>query len=211
LLLYEVGSRLGTLSYLATARQSVSVDRVLQRLQNLAELMISDGEQRGIWAGPPLPGWQLLCGGALLAMGILCFLAPLDAARPSLGRWRRSLALSAAVLTVLLLASGLGVVPHHLVAVLPLALAALAPWTSELPRRSRSALAPAAALIAGFAALCFSWDLRIDRGLRTTQGKAFWSSAIGELGRDLTSRPAGAPRPKILSWGLRNNLYIVSG
>src|SRR5262249_44707337 len=74
-----------------------------------------------------------------------------------------------------------------------------------------SALVPAAALIAGFAALCFSWDLRIDRGLRTTQGKAFWSSAIGELGRDLTSRPAGAPRPKILSWGLRNNLYIVSG
>ena len=35
-------------------------------LRETAELMISDGEQRGIWAGPQMPSWQIGVGAVLL-------------------------------------------------------------------------------------------------------------------------------------------------
>lgn len=210
LILYEAGSRLATLRYIAEARAPLSVSRVAQRLRALAELMISDGEQRGIWAGPPLPSWQILLGAALLTAAVLCLMIRARGENPAIARWRRAFAAVAVVLTGFLLGSGLRVVPHHLVAVLPLALASLAILGVEVWRFrfARPLLATAAAL---FVALLLSWDVRIDRGLRQSGGKGFWSSAVDEAREHLRMHPVHPDRLKILNWGFQNNLFVGSG
>src|SRR5205823_6651108 len=99
LIVYEVGSRLATFRYIGTASQSLSLEKVAERLRQLAELMISDGEQRGIWSGPPLSFWQMGIGVALLAAVLCCLFVPGAAALPAVALWRRAFALSAVVLS----------------------------------------------------------------------------------------------------------------
>src|SRR5262249_48101241 len=63
---------------------------LLQRLHNLADLMIPDAEQRQIWAGPPLRRWELGVGIALLLLVLAAAIVP---ARDAIaGKWRRAFA-----------------------------------------------------------------------------------------------------------------------
>ena len=210
LIAYEVGSRLATLRFIASTRTSLSGPLIAQRLRALVELMISDGEQRGIWAGPPLPRWGIAIEAVLVTLVLLCAVIRIRSGDPAISRWRRAFALSAVLLTIILLTSRLGIQQHHLAAVLPLALSALAILSIEVVRHLRPAILPLGALAVGFAVLCLSWDARIDRGLRQTGGKRVFSSAVYDLDEYLESHHVPTDRLKILSWGLRNNLYVIS-
>jgi hypothetical protein len=211
LLFYEAASRLATLRFMAETKRSLSEHLIVGRLRELIELMVSDSEQRRIWGGPPLPDWQLRVGAALLAAVALSLFVPIRRGRPALSRWRRLLAGSAILLTVILLASRLPIAQHHLVAVLPLALGSLAILAVELAPRFRPAVPVLSAAAAGLAVLFVSWDLRIERGLSETGGRRVFSSGIYGLSRHLEAHPVPHGRLKILNWGFQNNLYVISG
>jgi hypothetical protein len=211
LILYEIRSDFVTLRYISAASQALTLPRFGARLRALVELMISDGEQRSIWWGPPLPSWQMALGGALLVLVAASLFVGIGSDDSDVPRWRRAFSASAIVLTGILLTSGLGVSRHHLVAVLPLPLAALATLSLELTRRSRRAAPLLALAAAGLLALFLSWDFRIDRGLRRTGGKYVWTSAISDVAVHLESHPVPPNRLKVLQWGFQNNLYVASG
>ena len=210
LILYEAASRLGTFRFISSTRRPLSGQLVAQRLRALAEVMISDREQRVIWGGPPVSLWEAGVGTALLALVFVSAFAPIRPDSQPISRWRRAFAVSAVVLTIILLTSRLGIQPHHLAAVLPLALAALVLFSVEIASRFRSAILPLGALAAGLAVLSLSWDVRIDRGLRQTGGIGAFSSAINDVSRYLESHPVPPDRLKILHWGFQNNLYVTS-
>jgi hypothetical protein len=211
LVFYEVTSRLATLRFMSDTREPLSAQRIAQRLRGLGEVMISSGEHRGIWAGPPLAPWEMGIGAVLLALALFSQLIRLRSEDPGIARWRRAFAAATAVMTAIMLTSHLGISQHHLVAVLPLAFAALAILSLEVASRSRRAVPLLAAAAAGLAVLFLSWDVRIDRGLRETGGKWYWSSAIYDVHAYLRAHPVPPGRLKILSWGFQNNLYVISG
>jgi hypothetical protein len=130
---------------------------------------------------------------------------------PGIARWRRVFAVAMAVLTAIMLTSHLGISQHHLVAVLPLAFAALAILSLEAVSRSRRAIPLLAAAAAGLAVLFVTWDVQTDRELRRTGGKWYWASAIYDVHAYLRTHPVPPGRLKILSWGFQNNLYVISG
>lgn len=210
LTIYEVNSRLATFRFMSSTRQALSAQTIAQRFRALGELMIADGEQQGIWAGPALTHWEMGIGGALLLLVVGSLFVRIGPGDPETARWRRACALSAVLMTMIMVTSGLGISQHHLVAVLPLAVAALAVFCVEVVRRFRAAILPLAAAAAGFVVLCLSWDVRIESGLRRTGGIRVWSSAIDGVHEYLASHPVPPDRLKILSWGLQNNLYVIS-
>ena len=211
LILYEATSRLATLRFIRYARHPLSAARVAQRLWASAELMISDGFQRAIWAGPPLPSWQIVLGAALLGVVLLCLFVRVSSRNPVISRWRGAFAMSVVVLALIMVTSWLAIDQHHLVAVLPLALAAVAILGVEVVSRFRLAVLPLAIAGAGLGMLYLGWDVRIDRGLHQTRGKRVWSSAIYDVAEYLTSHPVAPERLKILNWGFQNSLYVISG
>lgn len=211
LILYDVNSRLATFRFLTSTRQALSAQKIAERLRALGELMISDGEQRGIWSGPALTRLEMGIGGTLLLLVLCSLFVRIRPGGPEAARWRRACAMSAVLLTAIMVASSLGISQHHLVAVLPLAVAALAILSVEVIRRFRAAILPLATAAAGLAVLCLSWDVRIDSGLRRTGGKRVWSSAIYDVHRYLESQAVLPDRLKILNWGFQNNLYVISG
>src|SRR5262245_5397742 len=185
LIVYEIGSRFGTLRFLEATRQPLSGRLLLQRLHNLADLMIADAEQRQIWSGPPLRRWELGLGIALLLLVLAAAIVP---ARDAIaGKWRRAFATAAIVLAAIMLTSRLGITQHHMVAVLPLALSAVTLLALETARRFRPAIPLLVVLGLGLLAIFVRWDARIDRGLRLTGGTWSYSSAIDDARRDLAS------------------------
>jgi hypothetical protein len=208
---YEAGSGLGTWRFFVSVRHPWKAAQVGERLRSLAQTLIADAEQRAVWAGPPAPVWQLGAGAILLMMVAAAVLVPAGAADRDLGRWRRAFATAAAALAVLLVTSRLTVSEHHLVAVLPLAAAALSLSAVEVfDRRSRGALV-LAALLAAWTLVSLQAGARTLGGLTRTRGRSFWSSALDDTGRYLRDHPVAVGSLKILSWGLQKNLYVSSG
>ena len=211
LIAYEWTSRLATFRYMASTLRPLSQALLLPRLRGLAEVMIADGEQRGIWAGPRAAPWALGVGGGLLALVLVAGFVPVRTDDPGISRWRRSFAVATAVLIGILLVSGLAISQHHLVAVLPLALAALTLSAIEISRRREPTGPLYASVAVALAGLWLNADNRMDEGLRRTGGKRVFSSAIEEVRADLASHPVPPDRLKILDWGFQNNLYVISG
>jgi hypothetical protein len=211
LVLYELRSGFWTLRLMSVMSQPLTSSRLAARLRDLAELLISDAEQRAIWWGPPLPGWQMALGAALFASGLLCGFWRLRPPDSEISRWRRAFSATAAVLSAILLASRLGVSQHHLVAVLPLVVGALVLLSLEIGRAASKAVPLLGLAAAGLLALSLSWDVRIDQGLRRTGGKYVWTSAIEDVAAHLKTHPVPPSRLKILQWGFQNNLYVASG
>lgn len=210
LVVYELRSWFETLRFISATHRPLSGHQIGQRLKGLCELMVSDGEQRGIWWGSPLPPWQIGVGGVLLALAALSAFVRIRSSDPAVSRWWRAFATSGLFLTGILLTSGLGVGQHHLVAVLPLAVTALAILSIETGRRFRASIPVLAAAAAGLAVLSLTRDVRIDCELRRTGGKGFWSSSINDVLGHLESHPVAPNRLKIVNWGFQNNLYVLS-
>jgi hypothetical protein len=172
--------------------------------------MVSSRQLRGIWGGPGTQTWEAGVGAALLGMVAVAVVAKVPGSDPSVSSARRAFALATLALAAILVVSGLPVGQHHMVAVLPLGLAALVIFGIELGRRSRGAGVVFVALAVAAAAVSIGWDGRIDRGLRETEGLGVWSSALYRIRDRLTADRVAPDRLKILDWGFQNNLYVVS-
>ncbi len=207
---YEAGSGLGTWRFFVGARHPWTAARSVERLRALARTLIADGEQRAIWSGPPPTAWEWGAGAGLLVLVAAALLIPTGPGDGDRGRWRRALAAAAAALAFLLVSSRLTVSEHHLVAVLPLAAAALAVFLVEARERRARGTAALAAVLASWALLSLVADVRVASGLARTRGRSFWSSAIDDAGASLRSHPVPVSRLKIVSWGLQKNLYVSS-
>ena len=210
LIAYEVGSGVATWKFIQSTREPASAARALRRLQELAETMVSAAEQRALWAGPRLPWWQVGFGAFLFGLALLCAVLPRPLGAPDISRWRRFFGIASLAATALFCASGLNVSQHHLVGVLPLAIASLALLMVEFWPRRRLVV-PLLAALGVLALLSGYWDVRIQRSLRATGGTWFWSSALDEAAGYLEARAVAPSRLKILTWGLHPNLYVASG
>ena len=208
LIVYEIASRFGTLRFIEATRQPLSRALLAHRLRELTGVMLSDREQKIIWGGSELPRWTLVFGAAMLAAVLLAAFRP-AAAPPE--RWRRAFALTALFLAAITVSSGLNIQQHHLVAVLPMAVAAIVALAAEAASRRRAIVPWLAVLAAGFLVFAPVEDLRIRRGLERTGGKRVFSSAIADLRGDLEAHPVPPDRLKILNWGFQNPLYVISG
>lgn len=211
LLLYEIRSGLGTLGFIRGARAPLTGSLLAERLRALADVMVSDREQKIIWGGPEPGPWELSLGIALLVVTLLAALLPSSARDPERSRWRRAFAVTGLVLASIVVTSRLHIQQHHHVAVLPLAFSAATILGIEWAERSRAARLALAACAVGLVVLFVGWDLRIDQGIRQTGGRRVFSGAIEDVARYVTSRGIPPDRLKILDWGFQNNLYVLSG
>ncbi|HKD18496.1 MAG TPA: hypothetical protein VKG23_11575 [Thermoanaerobaculia bacterium] len=211
LLVYELRSRAGTLHAASAMRQPFSAGRPGARLGGMAELMVSSRQLRAIWGGPGTQAWEIALGAALLVLVAVALVARIPGSDPSVSSVRRAFALATLALTAILVLSGLPVGQHHMLAVLPLALASVTILGVELGRRSKGAAVVFIGLAAAAAAVSVGWDVRIDRGLRETEGRGVWSSALFRIRDRLEAERVAPERFKILDWGYQNNLYVVSG
>lgn len=212
LLVYEAASHGGTLTVMETlGRLPAASVGARARLSLLAELMISSRQLRPIWGGPGTRAWEVALGGALLAAACAGAFLPGRGGDARLVSVRRALAWTALLLSGILAFSRLPVGQHHMAAVLPPGLAALSILAAEAWPRSPAARALAAGAGAALAAVWLSWDARIDRGLRETGGRGFWSSASFDAARALEERSIPPAKLKLLDWGFQNPFYVVSG
>ena len=191
LLWYEAASWLATLRYMMSARQPLTWALVGQRLQRLADCMISDREQRVIWGGPPIGSWELALGAALLGLTLVARVrARADPDRVARASWRRAFAADRALL------DGRSSrrrdstsAQHHIVAVVPLAFAALAILAVEAAGRLR-AFAPV--LAAGAAGLG-GRVRRLGRSHRPRAARDRRHSRVLERDRRRRGAPGGPP------------------
>ncbi|HET8645316.1 MAG TPA: hypothetical protein VFO85_07495, partial [Vicinamibacteria bacterium] len=180
-----------------------------QRLRWLGEILLSDPEMRTtLWGGPPrLPWGQVALAGGLLAAGLVVAAFRLQGGR--LLVWHRSAAVCLVLLAGPLLLADWALVPHHFIALVPLAAAVLAlagfRLGAAVPRLRAEVLVAAAAYLG--AALW--WDGRMWRGLRDTGGIDQWSDAIYLVHDYLQAVPPGG-EVAIADWGLHNNLIVLS-
>lgn len=210
LIAYEAASGLATLQFIRQTQRPWSLGLGLERLRGLADVLIAGEEQRAVWGGPALPPWQLGLGALVLGLGAVAAALPVAGPDENLARWRRLFGAATVVATLLLATSRLNVIGHHLVAALPLAIASVVLLAAEV-RTRRTVVGPLAALLAGLAAVSLLWDWRIERGLRSSGGRQFFSSAVYPLAQRLEAMGVPPERLKVLTWGLHPNLYVVSG
>jgi hypothetical protein len=208
LIVYEIASRFGTLRFIDATRQPLGCALFEHRLRDLADVMLSDREQKIVWGGAQLPSWTLAFGAATLVVILLVAIRP--AATPP-ARWRRTFALTALFLAAIILSSRLNIQQHHHVAVLPLAVAVIVALGAGSASRRRAIVPWLAVLAAGFLTFALVENLRIRRGLERTGGKRVFSSAIEDLRGELEAHPVPPDRLKILNWGFQNPLYVISG
>jgi 4-amino-4-deoxy-L-arabinose transferase-like glycosyltransferase len=188
---------------------STSIATLLrQRAFLLADTLLSDGEHRVMWAGPPLPEWQLwLFPAVVIAACLICLLGS-RSAPPRQRSFARALALAFLFLAALLFLSRLQVAEHHLVILVPFA-AAMAAVAGSMQAQHRWALAASAGLLLIYVSSAVYWQMAAVRGLRDSGGIGVWSDAGLQLARYLDQNCRGR-EVKFLDWGLQYNMYVVT-
>ncbi|MBK5291310.1 MAG: glycosyltransferase family 39 protein [Acidobacteriia bacterium] len=234
LLVYQVVSRGGTFEAMGMfSSQEPLAGRIPARLRMLSEVLLSDGEHRAIWAGPPLPDWQpWFMAGIVLAACVVCLWKGT--------RWARFAALQFLILAAILVSTRMSVSQHHLVVLVPLAafltvLALLrlcdvpgpqravpaldapgqqpastperAPFRGLLPRRIFRWFAAALGLV--YLCIALYWQAAAVQGIAATGGVGQWSDGIDHLSALLRNKYPER-EVKILDWGLQNNLFVLS-
>lgn len=179
------------------------------RLIMLANTLLSDSEHRALWAGPPLPIWQLwLFPVAVLAACVGCLvLGRRDDTRVL---WVAPFAALTLLFTCgLLFLSRLQVAEHHLVMLVPLAVAVVTLASALLISRFPYARTLAVVFLALYGLSAVYWEGRSVRGLKRTGGIGIWSDSSVDLARyldsDLRDRPV-----KLLDWGFFYNTYVMT-
>ena len=213
LLVFQVLSRWEILRSMEVAQAGQSLTSLLAwRLGLLADTLLITNENRGIWGGPPLPLWQTLFLSVTLILSLLiCFLVRGrgEHAGSNLNAFRRASALGFLFFALLMLTSRLRIASHHLVMLVPIAIIISVIALQVLLSRSNKAwlLVGAVALI--YVGSALNWDLTAARGFRETGGLGSWSDAIYSVNDYLEAHYDGR-EVKILDWGLKNNLYVLS-
>ena len=175
------------------------------RLGMLAEAVFQDGERRAIWGGPNLPQWQLwLFPAVILGSCIVCILW-----QQRRGFLPRTAALTLLVFTGVLLLTGVEVAEHHMVTLIPIAVAVVVMAGWELLHRYRPTRVGLAAFAAVYLGSALYWQFATLHGLRKTGGIGPWSDAVFELKTRLQADFPGR-EIKVLDWGLQDNLFVIS-
>jgi hypothetical protein len=174
-----------------------------------ADMLLSDGEHRKMWAGPQLPSWQLwLFPGIVIASCLICLFASRGApARQRL--FARALALTSLLAGAFLFLSRLTIAEHHLIILLPFAVVMATVACSILQARYPWAVAVSAGLLLIYSSSALYWQVAAIRGLRSSGGVDVWSDAGLQLARYLDQNVRGR-EVKILDWGLQYNMYVLT-
>ena len=172
-----------------------------------ADTLLSDGEHRAMWAGPSLPAWQLWFFPSLLFLAaVICVMGRAETQRRLCAQ---SITLTMIFTGAIIFFSRLPVAEHHLILLLPLAVAivVMACWMVwERMPRLRSAPPVVFAL---YAACCLYWQFESARGLKETGGTGVWSNRGLELAHYL-DEGFGGRQVKMLDWGFEYNLYVLT-
>jgi 4-amino-4-deoxy-L-arabinose transferase-like glycosyltransferase len=179
------------------------------RLHLFAEMLLSEGEHRGMWAGPPLPHWQLWLFPILVTGACAVCLFPPTVTRPACRLFSRALALTFAIGAAFFFFSRLPIAEHHFVLLLPLGAVMVATGFSLLIARCRWARAFAAGTLVVYVSSAAYWQVASIRGLRATGGIGAWSDAVVPLAGYLDQNYRGR-EIQYLDWGLRYNVYVLA-
>lgn len=181
-----------------------------QRLTGLAGSLFSDAEHRAIWAGPPLPVWQLWFFPILiLAACVLCLSGTqyIDEGRRL---FARALALTFAIATTYMCLVRLQIAEHHLIMLLPLASMVVVCAYFMAQARERAWLrAIGVGVLSFYCVSAVYWNVAAIRGLKRTGGVGVWSNADLDLARYL-DKNLHDHEIKLLDWGFLYNLYTLT-
>ncbi|MBV8817143.1 MAG: glycosyltransferase family 39 protein, partial [Acidobacteriaceae bacterium] len=197
-IVYQVVSRGGTWQGLGMFVEHGSLwERIHARWYLLTELLWTARENRAIWGGPELLEWQ-----RWLAFGIL-------AAAVAVALWKgeraaRIAAIACVALAAIMMPSRLELSEHHLILLMPYAIAVTVLACTAL-RMRWLAITLAAISLGSFV----YWDVASMRGLARTGGVGMWSDSIYDVADYLQSKYASTPI-QVLDWGLGLNLFVLS-
>ena len=206
LIVYEVLSRFATLRFLGAGRNSPAID-VPDRFWSFGESLLLDRTRAVIWGGE-LPPRAVLAALAAVVLGSLALLLFREAPEDEQGRVGRVAALTVIGYLLFVFSSGLNVVPHHFVAILPLEALVVALAMRRVAKR-RLGRAVVAGLGLAYAIGAAGVIVSAARGIRATGGMRSWSDAI-ERTADVLARQYSRRDVYLLDWGFENNLFVLS-
>ncbi len=180
-----------------------------ERLFWLAETLLSDGEHRGIWAGPRLPAWQLWLFPALVAASCLVCIQFRYRLQTDRRLFARALAVTFLGTGAALFFSRLPIAEHHLVMLVPIAAVMVVIAFTILREAFPWTRAPYACLFAIYVFCALYWEGAAIRGLHKSGGVGAWSDAVLETARYLDRNSRGRD-VMLLDWGLQYNLYVLT-
>jgi hypothetical protein len=209
-LLYQIVSRGGSWEALSMfSAQGTIEERILTRVVMFSETLLSDREHRAMWGGPMMPPWQRWLFPLIV---LICCAAPFlvrtDRHRPDT-ILARIFALTFLFFGATLMLSGAPVAEHHLIGLLPLAVALIMLVCWNLGSRSRSAAFAMAGLGLIYVGSAMYWQVAAIQGLHRTGGVGPWSDGVNPLAVYLVERRPTS-EAKILDWGLQDNLFVIS-
>jgi hypothetical protein len=205
LLIYEFKSGLGTLAFMSSSKDPRPLSALFsRRLVLLLDSALFDSDRRGIWGGPPVPGWQSWFVVTLIVAGVISCLVLRG--NPRQTALRRICALTLVMVLAITLTSRLTISAHHIVPYTPLAALVIILAAHAVALRwpvTRPAFWGAGAL---FLTLAMLWNVRSGVGLRKTGGVGFWSDSINAV----AARIGNERDVKALDWGFASSLYVLS-
>ncbi len=211
LLIYEFNSGWATFEFMRVTNNTEPWPKLLlMRMFMIIEMLLTDGEHRFIWSGPPMPVWQAVLFPLIVIVAVVTCLKSFREIAPE----RKSLERIAALLFMFLLTcmvfSRLNISHHHLIATLPIVVLMVVLASQDLRPRWPRAASVVWAVSAIYVGLAIYWNVEASRHLRATGGIGLWSDAIEVLCQDLESHYPGR-KVKVLDWGLNNSLFVLSG
>lgn len=208
-LLFQILSKGIIVGFMRVGQVEESIVSLLApRLEILAQVLLSDAEMRMMWNGPPLPLWQIYFFPLVLIFALIaCF--TLKQGGEEAVAWRRVSALTLLIFATIMLSSGLRVVDHHFVTLVPLAAVVVVLAFHGLIERWPRAWVLAISIALVYLGSALYWNVAAARGARRTGGINAWSDAIYDVKDHLVPNYKGR-QIQILDWGLQNNLYTLS-
>jgi hypothetical protein len=201
LIIYQVTSRGGTFEAVGmfSANDTLGA-RLLTRTILFAETLLADREHRAMWNGPAMPEWQQWLFPLLaLVCCVVCLLGK--------DRFARVLAISFLLFGAILFVAGVQVSEHHLIGLLPLAVALVVLALASLRDSRYLALGWAVAIL--YAGVALYWQGSTNQGLLATGGVGIWSDSGVTLASELEQKFNGRT-VKFLDWGLYNPVYVMT-
>jgi hypothetical protein len=208
LILYEIHSRLGTLRYAGATGTRSALAQLAPRLRLFGEALLCDRDRTAIWGGRVPPLGEAILLAIVVAAGCVGVFLKRGGSTPREHELGRIAAITLVAYLTLLFHSGLNVVGHHFVAVLPIEALVVVLGFRRMPGGHRARWLAGLAF-AAYAALALSQVFVAARGIRRTGGVRYWSDAIDSVSRVLREK---YPRRDVyaLDWGFDNNLFAVS-
>jgi 4-amino-4-deoxy-L-arabinose transferase-like glycosyltransferase len=196
------------------AREALSVTTPMgtllrDRIFWFADMLISDGEHRQMWLGPPLPQWQLWFFPLLVIAACFVCLSSTPAEAPRRRSFARAVVGTFFITGTFLLFSKLPIAEHHLIILFPLTAVTVVVACSFLETAFPKARTVSITVFLIYISSAIYWQIAGIRGLNITGGAGMWSDAGLQLARYCDQRLRGQ-EIKLLDWGLEYNMYVLT-